>query len=248
MALHVLPASHLSDERVSLDGEEEARSLREEASCDGWLCYVRVLRQIRGTDLYQAHVAATPEWVKTQPITIYLTEEQLASALPWDCRVESQPAARILRMASAHAASLRRGVRAEAVTPTLVPKQEAQVHHSASPEEALQPLENVLISEHELAPHLKSTLSPSGVLKRSWWTRMQQGLLRALLARLSRQLAQTSDKQTRRSLRARTTLLKRLLRFQQRTRRLVVHLLSSAPSYLQWKFQVLAPARFLTAA
>ena len=77
-------------------------SLREEASCNG-LCFLQVLRYLPNARLYTARVAADPSRVKDQPFEIFCTEEQLAGALPWDCRLEGKSPERILAILKVHA-------------------------------------------------------------------------------------------------------------------------------------------------
>jgi hypothetical protein len=76
----VAPATLLSDER----DEGESTSLRTDASRNG-VCYLRVIRSF-GDGTYQARVAARPELVRDGGYAIVLSEAELASVLPWDCR------------------------------------------------------------------------------------------------------------------------------------------------------------------
>jgi hypothetical protein len=76
----VVPATLLSDDM----DEGDTASLRSEASRNG-LCYLQVVQSFDdGT--YLARVAATPDLVPTQGFTVVLSEDQLTSVIPWDCR------------------------------------------------------------------------------------------------------------------------------------------------------------------
>lgn len=76
----VAPAILLSEET----DEDEPSSLYSEASYEG-LCYLRVTRSF-GDGMYIVRVASSPQLVQTQGFTVVLSEEQLSSAIPWDCR------------------------------------------------------------------------------------------------------------------------------------------------------------------
>src|SRR5438477_1883150 len=80
----VAPATLLSDER----DEGDTASLRSEASHNG-LCYLQVVRSFDdGT--YLARVAATADLVQAQGFTVVLSEEELTSAIAWDCRTPAR--------------------------------------------------------------------------------------------------------------------------------------------------------------
>jgi hypothetical protein len=75
---YVLPADALSDEPTH---EDDPSSLREEASCDG-LCYLKLTQSFHdGT--YLAHVAASPDVLRTGGYTIVVNDAQLAKARLW---------------------------------------------------------------------------------------------------------------------------------------------------------------------
>ncbi len=97
---HVLLAAHLSPDPVD---EEDPASLRADASRDG-LCFVRVIRSLEhGT--YLVRVAADPDLLtRNQGYTVLLSEEQLACALPWDCRLQGEPPERLFRFLCASCA------------------------------------------------------------------------------------------------------------------------------------------------
>ena len=82
----VLPAAILSADPVD---DQDASSLQADASSDG-ICYLRVIDSFHdGT--YLVRVAARPDLVRSHGYTVVLTEGQLASALPWNCRTKSRP-------------------------------------------------------------------------------------------------------------------------------------------------------------
>jgi hypothetical protein len=122
---YVITDNAFSAEAISLDGEPPI-SLRDEVSCDG-LCYVQVIGRTAGGDLYIARVAAAPHLVSAQTFTIFLTEEQLRFALPWDCRVEGKSTEHILAMLRAHATALQPASRHQAPAPLPVATPEAQM-------------------------------------------------------------------------------------------------------------------------
>ncbi len=84
---YVLLAAHLSTDPVD---EEDPSNLRADAS-QGGLCFVRVIRSLHdGT--YLVRVAADPDLLAhDHGYTVLLSEEQLACALPWDCRLQDRP-------------------------------------------------------------------------------------------------------------------------------------------------------------
>ncbi|GHO88036.1 hypothetical protein [Dictyobacter formicarum] len=96
----VAPATILSDEICS--DEEHSVSLREETSSNG-LCFLSIFRHLPHADMYEAYVAATAEDLRSCPLTIFVTEEQLYYALPYDCRMEQKSAAQIQAILFAHA-------------------------------------------------------------------------------------------------------------------------------------------------
>lgn len=132
--LCVAPATILSGTCEPVDGSSPL-SLRDEASCDG-LCYLQVLRQCKCGDLYQARVAARPEDVEAQTFTVFFTEEQLTSVLPWDCRMHNKVPESILAILHAHANELRPAHK--------LPAREGAPVHTPAPAVPLQALDEVV--------------------------------------------------------------------------------------------------------
>jgi hypothetical protein len=90
--LYVILATHLSSDPVD---EEDSSNLRADASTGG-VCYLRVIRPLHdGT--YLVRVAKSPELLGQAGYNVLLAEDQLASALPWDCRLQGEPPEHLFR-------------------------------------------------------------------------------------------------------------------------------------------------------
>ena len=81
---YVMPADVLSDEPTHA---EDPSNLRADASCDG-KCYARIIASF-GDGTYLARVAASPDFQRSKGYTVVLTEAQLATARPWDGRIQA---------------------------------------------------------------------------------------------------------------------------------------------------------------
>jgi hypothetical protein len=100
--LYVILAVHLSADPVD---DEDPSSLRADVSTDG-ICYLRAIRSLNdGT--YLVRVAKSPELLAQAGYTVLLTEEQFATALPWDCRLQDKGPAHLSALLCAYQASPR---------------------------------------------------------------------------------------------------------------------------------------------
>ncbi|GHO78429.1 hypothetical protein KSD_62000 [Ktedonobacter sp. SOSP1-85] len=109
----VAPATILSDDPLQMEEDGlTPLTLRQEASHDG-LCHLRVLRCLSCGDLYQAEVAATPQLLHTHPIKVFIAEEQLRYAAPWDKRLDGADPDSILARLEARAAANQPTIRIE---------------------------------------------------------------------------------------------------------------------------------------
>jgi hypothetical protein len=98
----ILPADILSSEAVDCS---DPSSLRKDASSDE-LSFCQVINSLQDGS-YKARVAASPDAdFISQGYTVLLSEEQLAYALPWDCRLQGRSPEYICKVLLAHRASL----------------------------------------------------------------------------------------------------------------------------------------------
>ncbi len=95
--LYVILAVHLSADPVD---EEDPSSLRADVSTDG-ICYLQAIRSLNdGT--YLVRVAKSPELLAQAGYTVLLTEEQFATALLWDCRLQDKGPAHLSTLLCAY--------------------------------------------------------------------------------------------------------------------------------------------------
>ena len=161
---YVAPASILAGPtQEQLQQPERELTLREEASSDG-LTWLKVVRQLDCGDLYLAHVAASPDM--ETPFLVFLTEEQLRFALPWDARLANRclmdgilDSERILPALYAHHAAIQPAVRRclPSTDQANISVPQSATSRPDQGEETLTPLPPVFVTER----HMKKVLGPN---------------------------------------------------------------------------------------
>lgn len=189
-------------------------SLRKRCSAYG-LCFAHVL-SLFADGLYWADVAANPHLVGAERVV--LTEEHLTFALAWDERLQWRKPAHIRRLMQAHVRDME---------PLCMRAAPGPAEHT--PQVPLVAQELIAVTTEDLCealiPHSELPQEPHCSTPSRWPSplEVQQGLLRAMLRTLQKQMAHAQDAITAQTLQARCELLLHMQRWQQQTHQRVVH-------------------------
>ncbi len=242
----VAPATILSDDSLKDENNTPLPSLRTEASSDG-LCYLQLVRVASSGDLYIARVAASPDDLCSHALTVFFTETQLRSALPWDCRVQGKSSKCILKLLHAHAAEIQ---------PALQTCERAQEEPLFQEEEPLVPLGHVTVSQACLSSHFGTSghdviqdTRKHNVSKNVRLVHVQQSLLLAVLHALTSQMRRASDVAQKNLLQARCALIAQVRQWQKQTQQRVVNpvpFFDTQAQQLFWNLSLVGPSSFLS--
>ncbi len=241
----VAPATILSDDSLKDDNNTPLPSLRMEASSDG-LCYLQLVRVASSGDLYIARVAASPDDLCSHALTVFFTETQLRSALPWDCRVQGKSPERILTLLHAHAAEIQ---------PALQTCERAHEEPLFQEEELLVPLGHVTVSQACLSSHFGTPRHDASqdtrkhsMSKNVRLVHVQQSLLLAVLHILTSQMRCATEKAHKDLLQARCTLVAQVRQWQKQTQQRVINpvpFYDSQAQHLSWHLSLVVPSHLL---
>ncbi len=242
----VAPATLLSDDLLRDEDNNPLPTLREEASSDG-LCYLQLVRVASCGDLYVARVAASPDELCPQSLTVFFTEVQLRSALAWDCRLQGKSSQCILKLLHAHAA---------AIQPALQTCEHVVQEQSVSEEEPLVPLGHVTVSQSCLSSHFgtpqQSLHEDTRMYCESKAVRLvhvQQSLLLAVLHALTSEMRRASDVAQKSLLQARCALIAQVREWQKQTQQRVVNPVPFFDTQVQqlfWNLSLIVPSSLLS--
>ncbi|GCE15319.1 hypothetical protein [Tengunoibacter tsumagoiensis] len=259
----VAPATILPDLCFSMgeDGSEVMPSLREEMSREG-LCFLRVLG-IASDGLYLTHVSPSPYSIQTDYTTVFLSEEDLWMAYPWDCRFQRSGVtpAKIVSFLQAHAQNVRPfqpNTLSQRAERTFFPEESLTALESLIlPIDALPELQN--IEDESLIPSVEDVKEDLPSHQRVYHNLVhrhiasptgQQILLMAVVDALMSQLYGMVDQRQALLLQQRCVLVEQVRHWHLLTHQCVVHALFSSGGMNEpcWHVTVGVPSRFLTAA
>jgi hypothetical protein len=204
----IILADVLNDEPV---GGTDPSSLRRDASNDG-LSFVWVSRTFHdGT--YLARVAASAQAVRTAGFTVILSEEQLYSALPYDCTTSGKTHEEVRTLLRSHADTVRPLSKHDGELP---PSQHRE------PNAPLTLVESVSIPEQELRESMQTACASTSIAGVDPF-QMQQALLRVMLDTLMGQLHSGLETTQAQLVQARCHLIAVAQRLHRHTRQQLVH-------------------------
>lgn len=241
----VAPDYILADDCKNEEDGEPSLSLREEAGHQG-LCYLRVFRYLPYASLYQAQVSSCPDDFYADHPIAFFTEEQLAYALPYDCRLQGKRPGSILRTLAAHGASL-----LSLLCPRTLTTGDASC--TATLTSTMLPLKALAEPIEVNQDELREALIAAAAEQQEETNRLadatqvlQQALLRAALDALMRRLWQTPSQARSLLFQARCKLLALLLRWQQKTRQRIVNAVprwNEAQGRVMWQLTIGVPVQ-----
>lgn len=241
LPVEVLDSTPLKDPET----DELLPSLRQICNVYGRLCFAHVLYSF-AEGLYWADVAATADLAGAERVV--LTEAHLTYALAWDERLYWQEPVQIRRLMFAQARTLKPLCPCAELRPAepLFPAPEIPLVEQSSMEVSTQELREAL------AP---TSTHAGGHQQRHRWKRpsplsVQQGLLRAMLCTLQRQVAHVQDEITAQTLQAQCVILEYMQHWQRQTHQCVVSVRGWCEKHhsVVWQLIVGVPESLLEAA